>query len=222
MNWPYLAGLWEGEGSFSIAIRYSPRSLLWFSSRVFLRIELEEAAEGLLRKIQGFLKEEGISSSFQRKKNGNVGLLIGKLSDVERFVEKIYPHLEFDKKRREFRILKQAIAIMKSGEHLTKSGLLRLAELREELAKLRSKGQGLRYTSDFIKAVLETRGQRMPRRPWPNEVVEKVLNLRRKGLTERQIAKETGLARSTVHYFLKTRQLDGAEPKKKGREERES
>jgi len=124
----YISGFVDGEGSFNISVRKHPGYRLgWKTSLAFNVSQKGALSLELLRRT--------FKCGYVRKRWD--GLHYFEVVELEKIIAKVIPF--FDKfqlrseKIKDFRIFKEAAKLMEKGEHLTKTGIIRILKLREPM-----------------------------------------------------------------------------------------
>ena len=152
MNWSYIAGLFDGEGHFSICLSSSSRKSSDTSVRIIASISGEN--EKKMQLIKNFLNEGGIFTSFGTyytdyysknigwQKGKATHLQISSFDGVTLFVNNIYNYLIFKKPQCEIvmRALKLKKDLKAIGRGKIKENIYQFDELRHELHKYARKG----------------------------------------------------------------------------------
>lgn len=104
INWDWLGGFFDGEGS--ITIQRKPHL------RILIRMTQEAGERKLLESIVKFLRKEGITSSIAEYKEGKtLNLQIAGIRNAQRFAKKIVQRLNTEKYKRKTTELLQLIEI---------------------------------------------------------------------------------------------------------------
>lgn len=145
MEWIYIAGLFDGEGHFTIALQKRKAK----SQAILFVASITGESKKAWQPISSFLEKENISFSYHINKkiygwtkHESCAILIQRDKDTKKFAEKIYPFLIF--KKPQCKIILKAI---KLKEELKKKyygaiidNLNLFDELRHELHKYAKKG----------------------------------------------------------------------------------
>ena len=128
MNKKWLLGFIEGSGCFSIIIRKSKNQVGYQTIADFtMKLPLEERP--LLESIQSFLK---VGRLYESK--GKVILKATKLSDAKKLTA-FFSREQFvsESKRKEVEVWKGVVDMMDKNLHLTETGVLDIAHLRDSI-----------------------------------------------------------------------------------------
>ena len=79
VDWMYVGGFFDGEGGVSVAAR------AW-SNTLALKVTMGQKSQGILKRIQAFLLNQGIHSVIYPSKKGVRTLEIGRVEDLTRFL----------------------------------------------------------------------------------------------------------------------------------------
>jgi len=115
MNREYLAGFFDGEGSFLIKIKKDPRYRSGY--QITPKINIAQKDKKLLIEIQKFL---GMGNIYIHRTDDLWHFEIYKLNDIEKFLNMIGSLLKIKKKRQ--RNFEQCIKMMLKKQHLSKEG----------------------------------------------------------------------------------------------------
>lgn len=126
---PYnVTGYFDGEGCFNVSIYKNIRMKIGYSVTFSVEMKQHFHSMHILKLIKKYFSDKG-SISFSNKNKSVMRFKISNLNDI---VNLVIPH--FDKyplitsKYLNYNDFKKAIFIIKSGEHLTKNGLIKLME----------------------------------------------------------------------------------------------
>ena len=129
----FITGFADAEGCFTLTIRKAYRQTLGLQVEANFIINLHKRDVELLKHIQTYFGGVGRIS---KERNGCIDFTISSLNQI---FSQVIPH--FDKyplitqKRADYLLFKEAVMIMKRGEHLTVSGLQAIINLRPTLNK---------------------------------------------------------------------------------------
>lgn len=141
----YLSGFSDGEGSFNASLRQrKDHSLNW---QIVLTFNVAQRDTSNLELLQKYLQ----CGRLQRRSDGIHYFVVSNYIDL---VEKVIPFferftLQSKSKLRNFGIFKQIAMIVYSGEHLTREGSMKIADLREILNE--GRGRTRKYSRDDVK-----------------------------------------------------------------------
>ena len=138
----YLAGFVDGEGSFHLTFRHrKDYKLPW---KVSLCLNVSQKDKVILTLIQRHLQCGSI-----REKGGGVWMFeVNNLDAIREHVIPFFRKFRFlsAKKKRDFAIFVQMAELMADGDHLSREGIERLLELRENM----NDGGKRKYSKDDI------------------------------------------------------------------------
>ena len=129
----FISGFTDAEGCFLIIIRKSHKSKLGWQLEANFTINLHSRDRDLLNLIQSYFDGAGRIS---KERSNCCDYTVGSLDQI---ITKIIPH--FDKyplktqKYSDYQLFREAVMIMKSGEHLTKEGFQKIINIRASLNK---------------------------------------------------------------------------------------
>ena len=129
----FISGFTDAEGCFLIIIRKSHKSKLGWQLEANFTINLHSRDRDLLNLIQSYFDGAGRIS---KERSNCCDYTVGSLDQI---ITKIIPH--FDKyplktqKYSDYQLFREAVMIMKSGEHFTKEGLQKIINIRASLNK---------------------------------------------------------------------------------------
>lgn len=116
MNLDYIAGFFDGEGSFSIFVRKDERYRTGF--HVSLRINMTQKDRNVLNRIQDFL---GMGTISFHKSYKLYEYNIHRIKDVKKFIYLIGTKLIV--KKNELNTFSKCVEIVSNKNHLKKEGL---------------------------------------------------------------------------------------------------
>ena len=142
----YLSGFCDGEGSFNVSLRQRPDHKLHWQVVLTFNVAQRDISNLLL--LQRYMQ----CGRLQKRSDGVHYFVFTNYVDI---VEKVFPFFErfpfqSESKIRNFALFKQITTIVYSGEHLARSGFMKIVELREKLNA--GKGRKRKYEkSDVMK-----------------------------------------------------------------------
>ena len=125
----YLAGFADGEGSFNISFRPRPDyQIPWKVSACF---NISQKDEVILALYKHHLK----CGTMRARPDG---IWYYEVNNLNAIVENVIPFFKqfgflSAKKKNDFRIFQQIISMMKNDEHLTKDGIKKILQLRNQM-----------------------------------------------------------------------------------------
>lgn len=135
MNWDYIAGLFDGEGSVSIA----------FHKSLKIEVKISSSSEEFRKAIRSFLKDSDIVSrswSEQVKLGTTGGVSIASWEDATKFIKEIEDKIV--EKKEKVRIFKKALvlhnALKEKGDKIV-DHFPEFDAIRKELHKTSKKGK---------------------------------------------------------------------------------
>ena len=140
----YVAGLTDGEGCFHVNIWNTPSYRAGAGVQMHFHVKMQEQDKALLEKLRNTLKCGKVY--FQKEPRANhcqcYRYTVSSGRDIR---EKIIPffqkhQLQSPSKRKNFKIFCRVAKLIEKGEHLKKSGLLKIRKLK---AKMNRKTVGL-------------------------------------------------------------------------------
>jgi len=139
MNWSYIAGLFDGDGSVGIA----RRPIKHGSTGVYILIYITSSNVEFLLTLSEWMKKRGISANVVSRNNTSTPRLqIGAFDSLKNFVKETLPYVILKKRRLE--IILEALELkekLKNDKNQTIMGNLPLFnEMRHELHSLAMKG----------------------------------------------------------------------------------
>lgn len=141
LNPYYVTGLVEGEGSFYVGIL--PRLLEHVKREVRPSFSLSQNKEN--KEIIFLLKEFFDCGSIRPSRKDNT--LKYEVRSLEDLSERVVPHFEKyplrGQKRKDFKVFKEIIGLMKKRKHLEKEGLKEIVELVIRMTKNRKRIRSL-------------------------------------------------------------------------------
>jgi len=144
MNWDWLLGFIEGEGSFSVAIRRDKTSRCGFQVMPVFQLSQGWGEENkiLMIEIKDFLLSHGINATMYADNRGiNDGIRnnqymprwkihIYSLENSRRLF-RLLNGLEWNtKKRNDFMVWGKTLEMMERGEHLSREGISKILRMR--------------------------------------------------------------------------------------------
>ena len=147
----YLSGFSDGEGSFNVSLRQRPDHKLQWQVVLTFNVAQRDATNLLL--LQRHLR----CGRLQKRRDGVHYFVVTNYIDI---VEKVIPFFkrfpfQSESKIRNFKLFKQIATIVYSGEHLARTGFMKIVELREKLNE--GKGRKRKYEKrDVVKDFRES------------------------------------------------------------------
>ena len=139
----YVVGFVDGEGSFSIVIAKHKQKRLGLDARLIFGIELRDDDLEILQKIQNTI-DCGRIYHLSYKRYGWYPHAMYKVSSIVEIQDKLIhffkKHPLKAKKRFAFELFVRASLVFARKEHLTKSGISKLYEIRKAMNKYSKKG----------------------------------------------------------------------------------
>jgi len=124
----YISGFVDGEGSFNISIRKHPGYK--FGWKTSLAFNVSQKGARALELIQNVFQ-----CGYVRKRRDNLHYF--EIVEFEKIISRVIPFFERyqlrSEKRNDFLIFRQVSNLMKNGEHLTVTGIIRILELRRPM-----------------------------------------------------------------------------------------
>ena len=125
----FVTGFVDGEGSFGVNIRKSPKHKVGWEVLISLQIYLHPKEQNLLEKIRVSL---GVGKLY--KGDNSIELRVQSIKDITNVIithfDK-YPLLS--QKRADFELFKQVIAIINRKEHLTMEGIRKIIAIKSSM-----------------------------------------------------------------------------------------
>ncbi len=142
----YLAGLTDGEGSFAIRISKDEKMKTGFRIKPVFSIQLSEVDEALLQSVCKTLNCGTVRIDKSRK---IADFSVQSLDDIQKYVVPFFNRNKLRaKKKHDFRYFKKIIKMCREKEHLTKKGVRKIYEIREQM---NSGGVPNRIKPEFFK-----------------------------------------------------------------------
>ena len=127
----YISGYADGEGCFCISIRPRKGNITGWEIVASFSVAQNEYRTEVLRLIKDYFK-----CGFIRRNIGDKTLKY-ETRNLDTLITKIIPHFEkyplLSGKRKDFEIFRKVCRKMSKGEHLTKKGIIEIAELVFEM-----------------------------------------------------------------------------------------
>ncbi len=121
----WVVGFTEGEGCFRVSINRQPRMSTGWQVLPEFRVVQHKRNKATLSRLQQFFGAGAVVVNHDTR----MELRIRKLDDLKKVVAFFEQHHLQTTKKSDFRIFAQIIRIMESGEHLTNTGLDKIARL---------------------------------------------------------------------------------------------
>ena len=149
----YLAGFADGEGSFNVSFR--PRGDYQMPWKVSLCFNVSQRD----RVILALYKKHLECGTMRQRRDGVWYYEVNNLTSIVENVIPFFNRFGFlsAKKKRDFSKFSQLAEIMQAGEHLTRTGIERILEIRRDM----NDGGKRRYSDEDILARFEN-----PQRPY--------------------------------------------------------
>ncbi len=157
----YLAGFTDGEGSFNVALR--PRDDCQVPWKVSLCFNVSQRD----RVILALFKKHLACGTMRQRKDGVWYYEVNNLTSIVENVIPFFNRFGFlsAKKKRDFSKFKQLAKLMQAGDHLTRTGIEQVLEIRRDM----DDGGKRRYTDEEILARIgASEDSRIPRDHMPN------------------------------------------------------
>jgi hypothetical protein len=160
MDYAYLAGLLDGEGTFTIYWEVKHNGFLQPAPIIVLALKSNEREVALINSIVEGLG--GAVATFRRNKNGKGGLIRWQLWDkqtLRKVLEGIKPYLRL--RREECCLLLEALDVIEGDPErlllgFRKETILKLAEITEKLCSFNTvKRTRRKWTYEYIKDYVE-------------------------------------------------------------------
>ena len=129
LNCNWVVGFVDGEGCFHVAINKLPKMTLGWQVLPEFRIVQHQRDEILLHQIKSFFKFGEVRKNHDDRKEFRVRGLKN-LNSIIKFFKK-YPLKT--SKRKNFEVFSEIITLMNNGQHLTNSGLKKIANLASKM-----------------------------------------------------------------------------------------
>lgn len=149
----YLAGFVEGEGSFTIAIKWNNNMAHGIALDPVFSLTQHESGRHILEATKEFFKAGTI-----KPKSGNEKVLVFNIYNRKTIKEKVLPFWEkygymFSGKQETFDNYKKIILLLENKHHKTKEGLLECLEYAYKMNS-QAKGKKRKFTLNQIKEKL--------------------------------------------------------------------
>lgn len=143
----YFAGFTDGEGSFNVSLRKKDYGAGWQISPSFNVLQKDKTILPLFKRWLG-------CGTLRTRSDGVIYYEVTNLESLKERVIPFFRKFTFfsSSKKTNFRIFRQIVEMMGSGEHLSEEGMKRILLLREEL----NTGHGRKRKYD-INDVLESK-----------------------------------------------------------------
>lgn len=135
----YVVGLTDGEGCFYVNIWKSSAYKMGYGIQIHFHLKMQEKDRPLLEKVKNTLKCGAVY--FQKEQRANhcqcYRYTVNSQKDITEIIIPFFQKnpLQSVSKRINFKIFCQIATLVKSGRHLTKSGLKRIKRLKSEMNK---------------------------------------------------------------------------------------
>ena len=201
MGW--LAGLTDGEGSFTVRIRkYKelPSAIHSLDIRPMIVWRLKTGDGRWVKRLTRILKSLGIAYHVQKYKNEYTQVTVSRKDSIEKLSEILYPLLSIKQEHAKlFMNLPRKRRVYGHGKHiyLYRSGIEEYLAFLEKLRQLNARPPHHVWTVEKIKKFYLSLGA-----PFWEDIVEEVKKLRSQGLSLRKIASKVGITKSSVNRIL--------------------
>lgn len=151
LNPYYIAGFVDGEGCFSIAIYKHKERRHGLDIKLAFEIELRADDREILERLQRTLDCGNIYALNYERYNWHphVKFKVGSLADLQAKIIPFFKKYSLQaKKKASFNLFCQAVEIMSSGNHLTKSGIQKLIILKKKINKYGKKDKKQKFRQD--------------------------------------------------------------------------
>ena len=121
----WVAGFVDGEGCFHVSINRQARMTTGWQVLPEFRVVQHSSDEAILNRLRQFFSAGSVVVNHDTRKE----LRIRRLEDLKKVVAFFNEHPLQTKKQKDFQIFSEILSLMESNEHLTASGLTKIARL---------------------------------------------------------------------------------------------
>lgn len=211
MNWGYIAGLIDGEGSISIVCRQRKEGYPALEPVLRIVNTNREALEQVAKFLGGFV----VKAKADARKNHNIvyNLCVSKHANLKKFLEKCMPHFIIKKKQAE--LMLKFLEIRMSALHSVPRGAPIISmdefEIYKELCntnrRFNRRAQEPKFKTwkdveALIKEISDNRGIGIEKR-------QKIIQLRQEGKKLKEISEILQIPLSTVRYYSMVKAVGG-------------
>ena len=125
----WVTGFIDAEGSFTVNIRKSPRSITGWSVEPKFTMGLHKRDRLILEQVKAFL---GVGNIYSKGSNA-VQLCVQSIDKLEAVISHFDKYPLITKKRVDYELWKRVIVLIKNKEHLTPEGLLKIVSIRSTI-----------------------------------------------------------------------------------------
>ena len=146
----YIAGFVDGEGSFVVSFRRRvDHRITWQTSLAFNTAQRDKTVLALMKHHLG-------CGRLQSRKDGVWYFVVQNPHAIEERIIPFFERFPFlsAKSKRNFSLFKKVVAIISSGKHLSREGLLAIARIREDLNE--GRGRKRKYTLSDVQNTLDS------------------------------------------------------------------
>jgi nitrogen regulatory protein PII len=151
----YIAGFFDGEGGINIVVTKKKKKYA-LDYDIGLKLDLhqgERENSDVLQELKNWLENEKGYKKFRfNYKSGEHCTVLTNTNrkEVLHFCRQIKPYVIVKDRELEL-ILEELVPILEKDEHLKKDGFIKVIEIKEEMSRIRSNSNGLKYDKEFFK-----------------------------------------------------------------------
>jgi len=206
MNWDYIAGLFDGEGSLCVGIHGRRQGFCGFGFYHHIAIGLSAWDTSVLYEIRDFLLEQGIRCTAHRYKINQEGrlphrdvLTIGSFDSLIRFCE-IIGNKVFVRKENVsqcLKVLRRMKEINATGTWYTKEELLEIAKMIEQLPEVSRRRR--RWSYKRLAEYLERQNKKSRGHRWTDQEEEFIIK-NYPTMTRVELGHKLGVSKDVIWY----------------------
>nr|YP_010727761.1 homing endonuclease [Leptographium wingfieldii]YP_010727808.1 homing endonuclease [Leptographium terebrantis]WDZ67398.1 homing endonuclease [Leptographium wingfieldii]WDZ67445.1 homing endonuclease [Leptographium wingfieldii]WDZ67492.1 homing endonuclease [Leptographium wingfieldii]WDZ67539.1 homing endonuclease [Leptographium wingfieldii]WDZ67585.1 homing endonuclease [Leptographium wingfieldii] len=122
----FITGFFDAEGSFTISISKESRNKTGWRVKLITSLTLHEKDKDILLKLKDYFN---IGTIYKPRSN-SICWSVTSLNDLDVLVNHFESYPLVTKKRADYELFKQALNLLKTKEHLTKEGLMKIVSLK--------------------------------------------------------------------------------------------
>jgi hypothetical protein len=151
----YVAGFFDGEGGINIVVTKKEKKYA-LDYDIGLKLDIhqgERENSDVLQDLKGWFENQKDYEKFRF--NYRAGEYCTVLTNTNRqevlhFCRQIKPYVIVKDRELEL-ILEELVPILEKDEHLKKGGFIKVIEIKEEMSRIRSNSNGLKYDKEFFR-----------------------------------------------------------------------
>lgn len=205
INWSWIAGFFEGEGTLDIHPSKSPRIPVGWSFSCMMNInqvddgnlnELYREISNYLNKFQIRCMIGKLRSTENKNWKKSATLSLYGTDNCLKFINMILPHMNLKNKIAQVELMRKGITLMKNRKHASMEGVLDLMDIIDEIRSHRTDRGKRKYTRQYLEEYFKIHPPRERKRkyapPMTDETLQRIKELYSEGNSIRGIGRKIG------------------------------